>query len=94
VEERERAPVGRRLVKPEAAHIVRGADERLVALHRAGRRLRRHHHALAGLRAEHESLRAEYERVSGEFRERCLSAEGRQQLAVQQLESLVLRLRQ
>ena len=51
-------------------------------------------HALAGLRAEHEALRGEYERVAHELRERCFAAEGRQHLAVQQLESLLGRLRQ
>ena len=44
--------------------------------------------------AEHETLRIEYERVSRELRERCHTAEGRQQLAVQQLETLLARLRQ
>ena len=51
-------------------------------------------HALAGLRAEHETLRVEYERVSRELRERCHTAEDRQQLAVQELETLLVRLRQ
>jgi hypothetical protein len=51
-------------------------------------------HALAGLRAEHEALRGEYERVAHELRERCFAAEGRQHLAVRQLESLLGRLRQ
>ena len=97
VEERERGgELARRLVELEAAHIVgrRELDERLTALTALDAAYAETTHALAGLRAEHETLRGEYERVSRELRERCHTAEGRQQLAVQQLETLLTRLRQ
>ncbi|HZW91008.1 MAG TPA: hypothetical protein VFF12_18160 [Myxococcaceae bacterium] len=97
VEERERgAELARRLVELEAAHIVerRELDERLAALTSLDAAYADTTHALARLRAEHDRLRAEHERVSGELHERCHSAEDRQQLAVQQLESLLTRLRQ
>ncbi len=97
VEERERGgELARRLVELEAAHIVgrRELDERLTALTALDAAYAETTHALAGLRAEHETLRGEYERVSHELRERCHTAEGRQQLAVQQLETLLTRLRQ
>ncbi len=97
VEERERGgELARRLVELESAHIVgrRELDERLATLTALDAAYAETTHALAGLRAEHETLRAEYERVSGELRERCHTAEGRQQLAVQQLETLLTRLRQ
>ena len=97
VEERERGgELARRLVELEAAHIVgrRELDERLTALTALDAAYAETTHALAGLRAEHETLRGEYERVSAELRERCHTAEGRQQLAVQQLETLLTRLRQ
>jgi hypothetical protein len=97
VEERERgAELARRLVELEAAHIVgrRELDERLTALTALDAAYAETTHALAGLRAEHETLRTEYERVSHELRERCHTAEDRQQLAVQQLETLLVRLRQ
>jgi hypothetical protein len=96
VEERERgAELARRLVELEAAHLSgrRELEDRLAALTALDAAYSETTHALAGLRAEHESLRGEYDRVSHEFRERCQSAEGRQQLAVQQLESLLSRLR-
>jgi hypothetical protein len=96
-EERERgAELARRLVDLEAAHVVgrRELDERLVALTALDAAYAETTHALAALRAEHESLRGEYERVSQELQDRCRSAEGRQELAVQQLESLLTRLRQ
>jgi hypothetical protein len=97
VEERERgAELARRLVELEAAHIVgrRELDERLAALTALDAAYGETTHTLARLRAEHESLRAEHEQISRELRERCHSAEDRQQLAVQQLESLLSRLRQ
>jgi hypothetical protein len=97
VEERERGgELARRLVELEAAHIVgrRELDERLTALTALDAAYSETTHALAGLRSEHETLRGEYERVSHELRERCHTAEGRQQLAVQQLETLLTRLRQ
>ena len=97
VEERERGgELARRLVELEAAHVVgrRELDERLMALTSLDAAYSDTTHALAGLRAEHEVLRGEYERVSRELRERCQTAEGRQQLAVQQLETLLSRLRQ
>jgi hypothetical protein len=97
VEERERGgELARRLVELEAAHIVgrRELDERLTVLTALDAAYSETTHALAGLRAEHETLRGEYERVSRELRERCHTAEGRQQLAVQQLETLLTRLRQ
>jgi hypothetical protein len=97
VEERERGgELARRLVELESAHIVgrRELDERLATLTALDAAYGETTRALAGLRAEHETLRAEYERVSGELRERCHTAEGRQQLAVQQLETLLTRLRQ
>jgi hypothetical protein len=97
VEERERgAELARRLVELEAAHIVgrRELDERLTALTALDAAYAETTHALAGLRAEHETLRTEYERISRELRERCHTAEDRQQLAVQQLETLLARLRQ
>jgi DNA repair exonuclease SbcCD ATPase subunit len=97
VEERERgAELARRLVELEAAHIVgrRELDERMTSLTALDAAYAETTHALARLRAEHESLRTEHERVSSELRERCRSAEDRQQLAVQQLESLLTRLRQ
>ena len=72
----------------------RELDERLTALTALDAAYAETTHALAGLRAEHETLRIEYERVSRELRERCHTAEGRQQLAVQQLETLLARLRQ
>ena len=97
VEERERgAELARRLVELEAAHIVgrRELDERLVALTSLDAAYADTTHALTRLRVEHESLRAEHEQVSRELRERCHGAEERQTLAVQQLESLLARLRQ
>lgn len=97
VEERERgSELARRLVELEAAHVVgrRELDERVAALTVLDAAYSETTHALAGLRAEHEVLRGEYERVSRELRERCQAAEGRQQLAVQQLETLLSRLRQ
>jgi hypothetical protein len=97
VEERERGgELARRLVELEAAHIVgrRELDERLTALTALDAAYAETTHALASLRGEHETLRGEYERVSSELRERCHTAEGRQQLAVQQLETLLTRLRQ
>ena len=97
VEERERgAELARRLVDLEAAHIVgrRELDERLTMLTTLDAAYAETTHALSGLRAEHETLRAEYERVARELHARCQSAENRQQLAVQQLESLLSRLRQ
>ena len=97
VEERERgSELARRLVELEAAHVVgrREFDERVAALTALDAAYSETTHALAGLRAEHEVLRGEYERVSRELRERCQAAEGRQQLAVQQLETLLSRLRQ
>ena len=97
VEERERGgELARRLVELEAAHIVgrRELDERLATLTALDAAYAETTHALAGLRTEHETLRGEYERVSSELRERCHTAEGRQQLAVQQLETLLTRLRQ
>jgi hypothetical protein len=97
VEERERgAELARRLVELESAHIIgrRELDERLAALTTLDAAYSETTHALATLRAEHETLRVEYERVSHELRERCQTAEGRQQLAVQQLETLLTRLRQ
>jgi len=97
VEERERGgELARRLVELEAAHVVgrRELDERLAALTALDAAYSDTTHALAGLRAEHEVLRGEYDRVSRELRERCQAAEGRQQLAVQQLETLLSRLRQ
>jgi DNA repair exonuclease SbcCD ATPase subunit len=97
VEERERGgELARRLVELEAAHVAgrRELDERLMALTSLDAAYSDTTRALAGLRAEHETLRGEYERVSHELRERCQTAEGRQQLAVQQLETLLSRLRQ
>jgi type II secretion system (T2SS) protein E len=97
VEERERGgELARRLVELEAAHVAgrRELDERLAALTALDAAYSETTHALASLRAEHEALRGEYERVSRELRERCQAAEGRQQLAVQQLETLLSRLRQ
>jgi hypothetical protein len=96
-EERQRsAELARRLADLEAAHIVgrRELDERLTALTALDAAYAETTHALAGLRGEHEALRSEYERVAHELRERCFAAEGRQHLAVQQLESLLGRLRQ
>jgi hypothetical protein len=97
VEERERgAELARRLVELEAAHIVgrRELDERLAALTALDAAYAETTQALASLRAEHETLRAEFDRVSQQLRERCHTAEERQQLAVQQLETLLTRLRQ
>lgn len=97
VEERERGgELARRLVELEAAHIAsrRELDERLTALTALDAAYAETTHALADLRAEHEILRGEYERVSHDLRERCHAAEGRQQLAVEQLETLLTRLRQ
>jgi hypothetical protein len=96
-EERERgSELARRLAELEAAHIVgrRELDERLTALTALDAAYAETTHALASLRAEHETLRAEYERASHDLRERCFTAEGRQELAVQQLETLLTRLRQ
>jgi hypothetical protein len=97
VEERERGTdLARRLVELEAAHTSgrRELDERLTALAALDAAYAETTHALSGLRAEHEAMREDYERVSRELRERCQSAEERQELAVQQLESLLSRLRQ
>jgi hypothetical protein len=96
-EERERsAELARRLVELEAAHIVgrRELDERLTALTALDAAYAETTHALAALRAQHETLRFEYEQVSSQLRERCQNAEERQHLAVQQLETLLTRLRQ
>jgi chromosome segregation ATPase len=96
-EERERgAALARRLVDLEAAHVVgrRELDERLVALTALDAAYAEARHTLASLRAEHEILRAEYQQVSQELQDRCRTAEGRQQLAVQQLETLLAHLRQ
>jgi hypothetical protein len=97
VEERERgAELARRLVELEAAHLSgrRELDERLAALTALDAVYAETTHALVGLRTEHQTLRGEYERVSRELHDRCRSAEDRQQLAVEQLESLLTRLRQ
>jgi Type II secretion system (T2SS), protein E, N-terminal domain len=97
VEERERgAELARRLVELEAAHIVgrRELDERLTALTALDAAYAETTHALAGLRAEHETLQAEYARVSRELREQSHTVGERQQQAVQQLETLLKRLRQ
>jgi Type II secretion system (T2SS), protein E, N-terminal domain len=96
-EERERgAELARRLVDLEAAHVVgrRELDERLAALTALDAAYAETTHALATLRAEHETLRGEHERVSRELHERWRVAEGRQHLAVQQLETLLARLRE
>jgi hypothetical protein len=96
-EERERgSELARRLVQLEAAHVVaRGElEDRLAALTALDAAYAETTRALATLRAEHEALRGEYDRASRELRERCHVAEDRQQLAVQQLESLLTRLRQ
>jgi chromosome segregation ATPase len=97
VEERERgAELARRLVELEAGHIVgrRALDERLTALTALDAAYAETTHALAALRAEHEALQTEHARVSGELRHRCQATEERQQQAVQQLETLLARLRQ
>jgi hypothetical protein len=97
VEERERgSELARRLVELEASHVAgrRELDERMAALTALDAAYSETTRTLASLRAEHEVLRGEYERVSLELRERCQVAEGRQQLAVQQLETLLSRLRQ
>src|SRR5262245_12095524 len=97
VEERERgSELARRLVELEASHVAgrRELDERLAALTSLDTAYSETTRTLASLRAEHDVLRGEYERVSRELRERCQAAEGRQQLAVQQLETLLSRLRQ
>jgi hypothetical protein len=97
LEERGRgAELARRLVELESAHDVarRELDERLTALTALDAAYAETTHALADLRAEHETLRGQYEQASRELRERCQTAESRQQLAVQQLESLLARLRQ
>ena len=96
-EERERGgELARRLVELEAAHIVgrRELDERLGTMTALDAAYAETTHALADLRAEHEALRAEYDRVSRELRARCQNAEERQQFAVQQLEGLLARLQQ
>jgi hypothetical protein len=97
VEERERSTeLARRLAELEAAHDVarRELDERLGALTALDAAYAETTHALASLRSEHQTLQSQYERASHELRERCQTAEGRQQLAVQQLETLLARLRQ
>ena len=88
--------LARRLVELETAHIVgrRELDERLTALTALDAAYAETTHALAGLRAEHETLRAEHERVRRELGERCQASEERRHLAVQQLETLLTRLRQ
>jgi DNA repair exonuclease SbcCD ATPase subunit len=97
VEERGRgAELARRLAELETAHDLgrRELDERVRALTALDAAYAETTHALAALRAEHETLRGEYERASFQLRERCQAAEGRQQLAVNQLETLLARLRQ
>ena len=97
VEERGRgAELACRLAELETAHDTgrRELDERLRALTSLDAAYAETTRALASLRAEHEVLRGEYERASHELRERCQAAEGRQELAVNQLESLLARLRQ
>src|SRR5262249_35721545 len=97
VEERERgAELARRLVELESAHVVgrRELDERLTALTALDAAYADTTHALANLRAEHEALREEDDRVSRELRERSHAAEDRRQVAVQELETLLSRLRQ
>ena len=97
VEERGRgAELAHRLAELETAHDTgrQELDERLRALTSLDAAYAETTHALASLRAEHEVLRDEYERASHQLRERCQAAEGRQELAVNQLESLLARLRQ
>jgi DNA repair exonuclease SbcCD ATPase subunit len=97
LEERGRgAELARRLAELETAHDVgrRELEERLRALTALDAAYAETTHALANLRSEHELLRGEYERASQQLRERCQAAEGRQQLAVHQLETLLARLRQ
>jgi hypothetical protein len=95
-ERRRSAELARRLADLEAAHMVgrQELEERLTALTSLDAAYAETTHALAGLRAEHEALRGAHEQVVNELRERCLAAEDRQHLAVQQLESLLGRLRQ
>jgi DNA repair exonuclease SbcCD ATPase subunit len=97
VEERGRGvELARRLAELETAHDTgrRELDERLRALAALDAAYAETTRALATLRSEHEVLRGEYERASHQLRERCQAAEGRQQLAVNQLETLLARLRQ
>ena len=97
LEERGRgAELARRLAELEAAQDTgrRELEERLRALTALDAAYAETTHALASLRSEHELLRGEYERVSQQLHERCQAAEGRQQLAVTQLETLLARLRQ
>jgi Type II secretion system (T2SS), protein E, N-terminal domain len=96
-EERGRgAELARRLAELETAHDTdrRELDERLRTLTSLDAAYAETTHTLASLRAEHEGLRGEYEHASHQLRERCQVAEGRQELAVNQLESLLARLRQ
>ena len=96
-EERERgAELARRLAELEAAHDVgrRELDDRLHALTALDAAYSETTHALASLRSEHDVLRSQYDQASRELRERCQTAEDRQQLAVEQLETLLARLRQ
>jgi Type II secretion system (T2SS), protein E, N-terminal domain len=95
--ERDRSgELARRLAELETAHDSgrRELDERVQALTALDAAYAETTHALATLRSDHEVLRGEYERVSHQLRERCQAAEGRQQLAVHQLETLLARLRQ
>jgi hypothetical protein len=97
LEERGRgAELARRLAELETAHDTgrRELEERLRALTALDAAYAETTHALASLRSEHELLRGEYERASQQLHERCQAAEGRQQLAVNQLETLLARLRQ
>jgi DNA repair exonuclease SbcCD ATPase subunit len=97
LEERDRgAELARRLAELETAHDSgrRELHERLGALTALDAAYAETTHALASLRSEHELLRQEYERASSQLRERCVAAEDRQQLAVNQLETLLARLRQ
>jgi hypothetical protein len=97
LEERERSSeLARRLGELEVSHDAgrRELDERLRALTALDAAYAETTQALASLRSEHEVLRNQYERASHDLRERCQTAEGRQQLAVQQLETLLARLRQ
>lgn len=79
----------------EAAHLVarRELDERLAALTALDAAYAEATQGLAELRAAHEALRVEHAHAVRALTERAEAAEGRQRLALEQLEALLARLR-
>lgn len=95
-DERERGGhLARNLADLESAHVAarREVDERLAALTALDAVYAEATHSLAALRADRDALQVEHERVTRELRERVAEAESRQYQAIDQLETVLARLR-